>query len=220
MTYFKKHQETRPVSDTRTRCQEGNRVIIRIWTSAYNKEFPGQNVGHVSIETRQPVGYMSLWPQEEPKQQTKDHGFFKKVAHEFKPDVNEDYKAEARPPEITVCLYSLNSELLFEKWENEKAILKGWALIGHNRLINQGNGDNCSGLAYRLLKSGGIYEQLISRGHFSSTFSSVVTPDDLGKAVYAAKQQELILHPETADFHYTGETPVTPSSESSTCAIL
>jgi hypothetical protein len=220
MAYFKKQQETKAASGIQVRCRENNRVIIRIWTSAYNKEFPGQNVGHVSIETTQPVGYMSLWPQEEPKLQTKDHGLFKTVAHEFKRDLKEDHTAEARPAEITVCLYSLSSELLFEKWNTEKASLKGWTLIGHNRLINQSNGDSCSGLAYRLLERGGIYEQLISRGRFSSTFSSVVTPDDLGKAVCVAKQQELALHPETADFHYADETPIAPARESSTCLIL
>lgn len=220
MAYFKKQQETKAVPSSSVRCRENNRVIVRIWTSAYNKEFPGQNVGHVSIETTQPAGYMSLWPQEEPKEQKKDHGFFKTVAHEFKRDAQDDYKAEARPAEITICLYCLNSELLFEKWEAERTSLKGWTLIGHNRLINQGSGDSCSGLAYRLLEEGGIYEQLISRGRFSSTFSSVVTPDDLGKAVYVAKQQELVLHPETVNFHYDGETPVALPKESSTCLIL
>ena len=27
------------------------RVIIRVWTSAENQQFPGVNVGHVSIQT-------------------------------------------------------------------------------------------------------------------------------------------------------------------------
>lgn len=220
MAYFKKQQEIKAVSGSSLRCRENNRVIVRIWTSAYNKEFPGRNVGHVSIETTQPGGYMSLWPQEEPKEQKKDHGFFTTVAHEFKREAKDDYDAEARAPEITVCLYSLNSELLFEKWETEKGSLKGWTLIGSNRLINKGNGNSCSGLAYQLLEQGGIYDQLISRSRFSSTFSSVVTPDDLGRAVYVAKQQELALHPETAGFHYADETPVALPSESSTCVIL
>lgn len=219
MAYFKKQQEIKAVSGSSVRCRENNRVIVRIWTSAYNKEFPGQNVGHVSIETTQPRGYMSLWPQEGPKEQKKDHGFFTTVAHEFKRGAQDDYTAEARPAEITVCLYSLNSELLFEKWETEKASLKGWTLIGRNWLINQDSGDSCSGLAYQLLKQGGVY-QLISRARFSSNFSSVVTPDDLGRAVCVAKQQELALHPQTAGFHYVGETPIISPSESSTCLIL
>lgn len=119
-----------------------------------------------------------------------------------------------------VCLYSLNNQLLIEKWQQEKARLKGWTVIGNNRLINAGNADSCSGLAYRLLESGGIYDQLIYRGRFSSTFSSVVTPDDLGNVVLIAKQQELALYPETADFQYAGETPVSKPVEQRRCTIL
>lgn len=206
MTIFKQEKKKDELTD-RPFCNVENRVVVRIWTSAYNKDRPGENVGHVSIETTQPKGYMSLWPKAQPTQQG-GSGLFKPIPHEFKQNVAEDYNAELRQPEITVCLYSLNSELLFEKWETEKIRLQGWVLIGHNRLINQGSGDSCSGLAYRLLESGGIYEKLISRTYFFSTFSSVVTPDDLGKAVSVAKQQELSLHPETAKFQYVEETPI------------
>jgi hypothetical protein len=30
------------------------RVIVRVWTSEHNKQFPGESVGHVSIETPKP----------------------------------------------------------------------------------------------------------------------------------------------------------------------
>lgn len=36
------------------------RTIVRVWTSKENSLFPGDNVGHISIET--PNSYMSLWP--------------------------------------------------------------------------------------------------------------------------------------------------------------
>jgi hypothetical protein len=36
-------------------CDSLNRVIIRIWTSEYNKNYRGEGVGHVSIETRKHI---------------------------------------------------------------------------------------------------------------------------------------------------------------------
>ena len=43
--------------------KENNRVIIRVWATKGNQDFPvSHNIGHVSIETTAPAKYMSFWP--------------------------------------------------------------------------------------------------------------------------------------------------------------
>lgn len=206
-------------SKQRVLLRTENRIIVRIWTSASNKEVPGESVGHVSIETNSPKGYMSLWPKGSDKEQATDRGFFSPVTADFKKKPDDDLIAEDRNAELTICLYGLNSDHLHEEWESVKTTLKGWTLIGGNRLFNNGEGESCASLAYRLLCKGGLYE-LISHTQ-SSRFSSVVSPDQLAIAVAHAKRAELETHPETADFIYAEETPLIQlPGKSSTCLIL
>jgi len=198
-------------------CDERERVIIRVWTSQLNQQYRGENVGHVSIETISPASYMSLWPSRRGK--TQGRGLFKPIEHQLMPDYSADEKAEGRAPEVTLCFYSLNTgniETSFQSVSNDPDF-QGWALIGNNRLVNQGNAHSCASLAYHLLKAGGIYDLVASL--FSSKFSSVVSPDDLLTAVTSAKRQELREYPETREFTFEGETVVEPASPNR-CAIL
>jgi hypothetical protein len=215
MQFFKKEVK----QQERSQLTQDSRIIVRIWTSERNKEFPGQNVGHVSLETFQPAGYMSLWPQATPT--ALDKGAIQPVPHEFKANYAADLQAERRRPELTICLYSLNLHLLHEAWQNKRDNLEGWTLIGSNKLINSGSADSCSGMAYHLLEKALIYE-LISKSRYSKTFSSVVTPDDLGNAVRQAKIAELEQFPETAAFNFVGETQVeqVQGNNNSFCNIL
>lgn len=215
MGFFRKEvkQQERP------QLTQDSRIIVRVWTSERNSEFPGQSVGHVSIETFQPAGYMSLWPRATPT--GLDKGAIQPVPHEFKANYAADLQAERRRPELTICLYSLNLQLLHEAWHNKMNNLEGWTLIGSNKLINSGSADSCSGMAYHLLEKALIYE-LISKSRYSKTFSSVVTPDDLGNAVRQAKLAELERFPETAAFNFVDEThiEVSRSNNGAFCNIL
>ncbi len=182
---------------------EDKRVIVRIWTSGFNLKRRGESVGHVSIET--PNHYMSLWPSREGKE--KGFGLFQPIPHEFNNSYQADLKDEDnRPPEVTICLYSLNINRIEEKFnefagtENIQGTLQGWTLIGGNRLINENSGQSCSSLAYELLKAGGIYAMISST--YSAHYASIVSPDSLIKALQAAKCYELKYYSETQAFIY------------------
>lgn len=79
---------------------------------------------------------------------------------------------------------------------------KAWRLIGSNlwtRLIDEKSPENCSSLAYRLLKAGGLYIKVDELS--SSDNSSIVTPDDLVKHMILYKEKELALAPETSKLY-------------------
>lgn len=79
---------------------------------------------------------------------------------------------------------------------------KAWRLIGSNlltRLIDEKSPENCSSLAYRLLKAGGLYLKVDELS--SSDNSSIVTPDDLVKHIILYKEKELALAPETSKLY-------------------
>jgi hypothetical protein len=195
---------------------EDNRVIVRIWTSESNTDHPGEDVGHISLETINPANYMSLWPKDQVHFERR--GMKLPVAPEFMVDYNADLAAEARPPEVIICLYNLKPFAMHEKFHDIKSDPKfqGWALIGKNLLLNGGTAHSCASLAYDLLKAGGIYNEINSS--FSSRFSSIVTPDQLVNATKAAKVYELEEHPETANFKFAGETEINPTKKSG-CVI-
>lgn len=194
-----------------------DRVIIRVWTSRYNREHKGENVGHISLQT--PNRYMSLWPTSLGKQQ--GLGIFKPINHELKDDYQADLDEERRDPEVTICLYTLDHSRMEEYYDTAACQLKGWALIGR-KLVNQNSAASCSSLAYDVLKAGGIYD-MISALH-SSRFSSVVTPDDLATVIKAAKRYELKLQqkeqwPNPNDFIYT-EGEETDVTQNNTCLVM
>lgn len=176
------------------------RVIIRVWTSQDNKQFPGNNVGHISIET--PNNYMSLWPIPHPPKQKKEFQeynilkqkylkYFMERPSDFLQSYQDDYHAEGGiPPQVTICLYSLDHYMV----DNEFYKLKmntGWRLVGSNLLVQKlddtveamvsyskiietkvehKNIDNCASLALKMLKAGRI-TQLVDTSTYS-TFSS------------------------------------------------
>ena len=201
-------------SKARTICLQENAVIVRVWTSQFNKRHRGENVGHVSIETVSPPGYMSLWPSEAGK--ASNMGFFQPIQHEFKPDYDADYEAEGRrKPEVTVVLYNLNPGKIYAEFQNvvdhfeslkEVGKSSGWVLIGGNQLINGKSGESCSSLAWRLLKAGGIYDEISSS--YSSTNSVVVSPDGLVNVLKSAKVYEQESYPDTKEFQFSGELSV------------
>lgn len=158
-----------------------NHVIVRVWTSGKNGVRPGENVGHISLETKQ--GYMSLWPTGEGKLQ--GVGFFKPIAHEFKPDYAFDLEAEERKPEYTIVLYSLNCSNIQEKFQTIANTIDGWALVGGVLLLNGNSAESCASMAYKLLDAGGIYHLVSSLR--SCTLSSSASPDELARLVVDAK---------------------------------
>lgn len=195
-----------------------NRVIIRVWTSQWNKHHPGQNVGHVSIETESPKGYYSLWPTDQGKNQ--GPGLFKPIQKEFKRTYQADRLAEDRDPELTICLYSLNIKGIIKKFNDIKDNLAGWRLVGSNvlsRKLKSTNKESCASLAYRLLLAGDIDD--LTSSH-SSKAATIVSPDDLGGLIKDAKKVELKDYPETKKFTYEDETPLAEEKEASSCTIL
>jgi hypothetical protein len=193
-----------------------NRVIIRIWTSKFNKNMPGENVGHVSIQVLDT--YMSLWPAPRDHHDSSENGkkraitnIFEERPPQYMYSFIDDEIAENRDPEYTVCLYTLKQRVIVEKFNELKTTIKGWTLLGANKLINSGSSESCASLAYQLLKAGDIYE-LISLS-YSSENSIVTSPDSLSRVVLAAKEYEFEYYPETKDYKYEDETQLSVTSD-------
>lgn len=264
-------------------CSETNRVIIRIWTSRDNVDYPGNNVGHISIETTSPKAYISLWPvpwtQEQIAtyrqlqariqnlEQSMQHQQAKKLQIqvekmqaelEFKrlryfgerdamyhTGYEEDERRErenplkAAPPQLTICLYSLDAQGIADKFAELQKKITTWRLIGSNifvqniealatnllmntkeieSTVGKTKVDSCASLAYKLLKEGGIYKRVSSS--YSSAHSSAVEPDELAKMVIAAKQNELETFPETKGFTFADETPNANLKTPSSCCLM
>ncbi len=121
------------------------RVIVRVWASQENKAFPGNNVGHVSIET--PDIYMSLWPVPFTQQQKDEYNrsgilkqkylkYFMERSASFLQSYQDDYKAEGNiAPQVTISLYSLDYHMIENEFHNLKANTEGWRLIGSNLFV-------------------------------------------------------------------------------------
>lgn len=133
--------------------------IVRVWTSENNKEFPGNNVGHVSIQTladpNEPGDqgfYMSLWPEESwsptqeqraryqganPLARKKLQAFMPRPA-DYHQDLEKDIEAEGGVgPQVTVCLYSLDVHAMNLKFAQLSKNTREWRLAGSNLLIEQ-----------------------------------------------------------------------------------
>ena len=188
--------------------QEKNAVVIRVWTSSDNTVAPGENVGHVSLGIGEnEETYVSFWPTTAGKaSNSRAPGLFKPIESENKVDFAADLQAEARPPEFTFKLFSLNITAMKDCFEREISKTEGWSLVGSNLLLNQGSGHSCASMAYEVLKAGGIYDLLPSR--LSSNLSSAPSPDALARAVIEAKKVELEKYPDTQKFVQTDCTPL------------
>lgn len=70
-----------------------DRLIVNIWTSAKNKNIPGINVGHMSIQT--PYMYISLWPAHPSSAPSKISKLFEVRSPKFMQDYTTDTIMEA-----------------------------------------------------------------------------------------------------------------------------
>ncbi len=123
------------------------RVIVRVWTSRDNQAFPGDNVGHISIETSNE--YMSLWPVPFTLAQINQYRasntleqqyqkYFMERDSDWKGAYQEDYEAEGKQvPQVVVCLYSLNIDDIESAFGKYKDDTKAWRLIGSNMLVQK-----------------------------------------------------------------------------------
>ncbi len=197
-------------------CEEKQRVIIRVWTSSYNKTTPGTgDVGHISLEVENPhdgiTNYMSLWPEGEPHKNPLI-ALFENRPSSFHTSYAEDKRAESnKNPQVVLCLYSLNTKAMVNKFKKMQAKTKHWTLFGDNILLCKGDKHSCASLAYKILEAGGIY-RLISNA-YSSAYSSAISPDRLVHAVKEAKRKELDKHAVTKNFHYTGQKETSEKGE-------
>jgi hypothetical protein len=231
---------------------QSNCLIVRVWTSTENKDYPGEGVGHVSLETKD--SYLSLWPtaftpeQKEAYQQAsptqrKTLKYFMERDPSFHQDYKTDVEAEGgTPPQVTVCLYSLDTDMIENEFEKLKRDTTSWRLIGSNLFVQKIEStaqaitansklfeskvgkhtvDNCASLALKLLKAGGI-SGLIDTPTYSSVStqtSSVVKPDNILKVIFPAKLTELEKYPDTEKLSFFGETVIEKPAKT-TCLIL
>lgn len=124
-----------------------NRVIVRVWTSEENKLYPGNNVGHISIETSRE--YMSLWPIPFTKEQRTEYSqskslnqkylkYFMERDPKFHVSYRDDYIAEGGiEPQVTICFYSLDTHKMIDKFDTLKTSTDSWRLIGSNMLVEK-----------------------------------------------------------------------------------
>jgi len=123
---------------------EQKRVIVRIWTSSVNRSYPGDNVGHVSIQT--PNQYISLWPKE--ALSTKGSAP-PKLPESFIEDVRLE---NDRRPELTFCFYSLDRHAIDKSF----TVFKNSSDSSYSLLGIRTNSTNCAQLALKLLIAGGV----------------------------------------------------------------
>lgn len=203
---------------------ENNRVIIRVWTSGYNKVLKGEDVGHVSIEipalhqNGRPA-YYSLWPDLIARQWTgylqPVQGFYVR-GYQRPSDVQPvqgnrmaeyDLDLEGRRPELTVCLYCLDIYKMQQEFERMQKEVKGWVLVGRNLFALNNNARSCSSLARDILIAGGINEFLNSSNR--SKWSSAPPPDAFVPLMTMAKRRELASETRTRAYRFQEETDVT-----------
>lgn len=195
---------------------ENNRVIIYVWKSGLNG---GENVGHVAIKT--PNRYISLWPGGEASGPIRQ--FFERRETHFMRAYTDDKSAEERDAEVTICLYSLNTEMIEGRFDKIKDNLEGWTLLCGTVLKNSGAQESCASLALRMLKVGGIDDLVKNDVHLGSSVTpSIITPDELAHVSVEAKKGELKQFPVTQQYQFIGETQVMEQNlnKINTCVLV
>jgi len=100
---------------------EDSKVIIaRIWTSRDHPSIPGDNVGHISLETQEPgrQEYMSFWPQPFTNAQIRQYhqagtlerqalSYLQERGGHFMRNYADNVTAEGEKPQATIVLYGL-----------------------------------------------------------------------------------------------------------------
>ncbi len=222
------------------------RIIIRVWTSEKNKRYPGNGVGHVSIEYDGGSSrfYVSLFPipfsneqilkyREEKTIEEEYLKYFTKRESGYKQTFSDDMNSETgHPPNITVCLYSLDAVAMQSEFQKLSTSVKHWQLIRNNLFVqtldvlellpeSRKNVENCASLVYKILKAGEINSLLTTaeEATFCSKISSV-KPDDIGDLVITAKLSEIKQHPETNNFKFNSETLLSPQNKSRRCSYF
>ncbi len=170
---------------------------IRIWKSGYfakdgtfyhspvpysflksNIGYKEGNIGHVSVETGE--FYASFWP--------RYLTFFNKlyIQEGEHSNISEDYRSEKRIHTHLIDLETLDISSMASELKKFKATNQYW-LFGPSTIMAN-NAASCSGLAYALLKAGGI-GKLVSPG-FTVRDQLIATPNNLSKLVLLAKAKE------------------------------
>jgi len=200
------------------KLSQRHRVIVRIWLPGTKSigNNRGENVGHISVETEEPKGYMSLWPKSKTVQEQLQTGvigqFFEKRPTHYMKNQQEDELAEGRDSELTLCFYSLSPGKIHKKWKTLKEETKSWTLLPKGRTGTH----SCASLGLELLRAGGIERLLpkvfsLTGSKNSSDICSIKlapSPGILGKLLVKAKQKECQEHKETKGYKYKGETNV------------
>jgi hypothetical protein len=124
-----------------------NRVTIRVWSSSIK----AGEVGHASLETYGPSAiYASFWPESG----VTFSDTRRRARHNTLAD---DERSEGRPADVTIRLYSLNVDIINREYVRFKESGCDWDLWASS-IFHKENTRNCCGLAYHLLKLGGIHD--------------------------------------------------------------
>jgi hypothetical protein len=102
-------------------------------------------------------------------------------------DISEDYRSEKRTHTHLVDLETLDVAAMVKELEKFKVNNQYW-LFGPSSIMNATGTASCSGLAYALLKDGGI-GKLVPPG-LTIRDKIVVTPNNLSRLVLLAKEKE------------------------------
>lgn len=147
------------------------------------------NVGHLSMEVKNPNladQYVSHWPG------MTDVTFFTSKGHNN--NINDDKRREHGMPNAHIVLYSLRTKAMHAYYTTNYGHTE-WSLLG---ILGESDDNyNCSGLVYKLLEIGGIFEHLLSD---KDRLSKPYTPEKVLKLAEKAMERERILYPETKQF--------------------
>lgn len=217
-----------------------NKVIVRVWTSSIHESNQGDGVGHVSVEIVEEKEYISLWPTSASNATACWHSY------------DEDLIAEQRLPEYCLVFYGLDIDKMSAMYDQQREKIKKWNLMGNNRVLGDCNANSCSGVVYSILKVGGIEDYLTQRDRYNSyqssgsnyspslygdckstgyarstesyTFYYAIPPDQLSDRLIRAKQEELVLMPQTQNFekvhNETDVNEIKGNQPSGSCVIL
>ncbi len=153
--------------------------LTSFWIPLFRDGYEG-NVGHVSLET--PQIYASLWPENLTivnKLATQD------AMVESSPFIDE--KSEGRPADVKVDLSSLD----FNRMEEELNLFlktRKYHVAGSSIIFPLHKAENCSSLAYRLVKAGGIQRLVPKKPPL------IITPNFFADLILKAEKAEKELN--------------------------
>lgn len=150
---YTSHSQDKKLQRTALLIEDSKKIHIRVW----RRDLHNGIVGHVSLQTNQ--HYISFWPFAAPTKQQKS---FRGVAGTLVESYQEDLTLENnQSPAYETFLFSLDIaqinaafQEIKDEFDNEAPSFN-WSLIG-SILFKNRNINNCSGLAWDLLKIGGI----------------------------------------------------------------